>query len=67
LESLANTELTAVRREDIATAMGIPQTLLFSTGAGGLGGGGVVTQDEKHFYDKTIRAECELIAGVLND
>jgi hypothetical protein len=47
--------------------MGIPQTLLFSTGAGGLGGGGVVTQDEKHFYDKTIRAECEFIAGVLND
>ena len=67
LESLANTELTAVRREDIATAMGIPQTLLESTYAGGIGGGGVVTQDEKHFFDKTVRHECEFIAGVLND
>lgn len=67
LESLANSELTAARREDIATALGIPQTLLFSTGAGGLGGGGVVMQDERHFYDKTVRAECDFIAGVLNE
>ncbi len=67
LESLANTELTSVRREDIATALGIPQTLLFSTGAGGLGGGGVVRQDERHFYDKTIRAETDFIEAVLNE
>ncbi len=67
LESLANVELTATRREDIATALGIPQTLLFSTGAGGLGGGGVVGQDERHFYDKTIRAECDFIEAVLNE
>ena len=37
-----------------------------STAAGGLGGGGVVSQDEKHFYDKTIRPECNFIAGELN-
>lgn len=67
LESLANEELTATRREDIATALGIPQTLLFSTGAGGLGGGGVVGQDERHFYDKTIRAETDFIEAVLNE
>ena len=38
-----------------------------NTAAGGLGGGGVVSQDEKHFYDKTIRPECNFIAGELND
>ena len=37
-----------------------------TTAAGGLGGGGVVSQDEKHFYDKTIRPECNFIAGELN-
>lgn len=66
LESLSDSELTASKREDIATALGIPQTLLFSTGAGGLGGGGVVRQDEVHFYGKTIQPECDLIAAVLN-
>ena len=39
LESLQDTGLTQQKREDIATALGVPQTKLFSSGAGGLGGG----------------------------
>jgi hypothetical protein len=67
LESLSDSALVAKQREDISTALGIPQTLLFSTGAGGLGGGGVVQQDEAHFYSKTVVPECGFIAGVLNE
>src|SRR3990167_2130834 len=40
LESLQDTGLTQQKREDIATALGVPQTKLFSSGAGGPGGGG---------------------------
>ena len=49
LKELGSTELTKEKRQDISTALGIPQTLLFSEGAGGLGGGGVVEQDDKRF------------------
>lgn len=66
LESLDNNALTADKRADVATAMGIPQTVLFSADASGLGGGGVVRQDDVHFYDKTIVPECRFIASVLN-
>ena len=66
LESLTNNVLTADKRADVATALGIPQTILFSADAGGLGGGGVVRQDDVHFYDKTVVPECRFIAGVLN-
>lgn len=67
LDSLQDATLTATKREDISTALGIPQTLLFSTGAGGLGGGGVVRQDDLHYYTKTIMPECHFIQGVLNE
>lgn len=66
LDSLQNDSLTNKQREDISTALGIPFSIMNSTSAGGLGGGGVVSQDEKHFYDKTIRPECNFIAGELN-
>lgn len=66
LDSLQNDSLTTKQREDISTALGIPFSVMNSTSAGGLGGGGVVSQDEKHFYDKTIRPECNYIAGELN-
>ena len=67
LEGLQNNDLTNKQREDICTAFGIPFSVMNSTAAGGLGGGGVVSQDEMHFYDKTIRPECNFIAGALND
>jgi len=66
LEGLQNTEMTKEKREDIAVALGIPMTKLWSTEAGGIGGGGVVEQDDKNFYQETVIPECRFIQGVLN-
>lgn len=66
LEGLQNTSLTKEKREDISVALGIPMTKLWSTEAGGLGGGGVVEQDDKDFYNQTIIPECQFIQNVLN-
>jgi hypothetical protein len=66
IEGLQDQDLTKEKREDISTALGIPQSLLWSSEAGGLGGAGVVSQDDYHFYDKTIIPECEFIQYVLN-
>ena len=63
---LSNTELTKEKREDIATALGVPQTMLWSTAAAGLGGGAVVTSDNLSFYRDTIVPEAGFVAGVLN-
>jgi HK97 family phage portal protein len=67
IEGLQDQDLTKEKREDIATALGVPQTLLWSSSASGLGGGSVVSQDDFHFYDKTVVPECEFIQYVLND
>jgi len=67
LKELSSAELTAEKRQDIAQALGIPQSVMFSESAKGLGGEGVATQDEKHFYEKTVLPECELIAEALNE
>jgi phage portal protein BeeE len=67
IEGLQDQDLTKEKREDISTALGVPQSLLWSSEAGGLGGSGVVTQDDFHFYDKTIIPECEFIQYVLNE
>ena len=67
LESLANTNLTTSKREDIAVALGIPMTILWSTEAGGLGGGGVVESDERKFYEQTVVPEARFIAATLNE
>lgn len=67
IDGLQNASLTAQMREDISTALGIPQTILFSTGAGGLGGGGVVQEDTFRFYSETIVPQCEFIADTLNE
>ena len=66
LKELSNADLTDEKRQDIATALGVPMSVIFSDGAGGLGGGGVVAQDDKHFYEKTIIPQCQIIAAVLN-
>jgi len=66
LSELSNATLTGEKRQDIATALGVPQSVIFSESAGGLGGAGVVTMDERHFYDKTVLPETELIAEAWN-
>lgn len=63
LEGLQNKELTQERREDIATALGVPHSLLFSNAANFA----TAQQDDLHFYSKTIVPECNFIAGVLNE
>lgn len=67
LKELSNADLTTEKRQDIATALGVPQSVIFSESASGLGGGGVAAQDDVHFYEKTIIPQCQMIADVLNE
>jgi hypothetical protein len=64
---LSSSDLTKEQREDISVALGIPISILWSTEAGGLGGGGVVDSDERKFYSQTIVPEARFIQGVLNE
>ena len=66
LEGLQDSALTQEKREDISTALGIPQTILFSTGASGIGGGGVVTEDTARFYQQTVVPLTMFIYDQLN-
>lgn len=66
MESLSETGLTDEKRQAIATALGIPHSILFSSAASGLGGGGVAEQDDVHFYNKTVKPECGFIQSTLN-
>lgn len=52
VKDLAMVELSTSKREDIATALGVPQSLLFSNAANFA----VAHQDDLHFYDKTVSA-----------
>jgi HK97 family phage portal protein len=62
LKDLVLPELTDKKREDIATALGVPQTLLFSNAANYA----TARQDDIHFYDKTIIPDAMLIEEPLN-
>lgn len=62
LESLSDTELTKEKREDIATALGIPNSILFAAAANFA----TAQQDDLNFLSKTIVPECDFIAEVLN-
>lgn len=52
VKDLQNTELSQGKREDIAAALSIPQSKLFSGSAAGLGGGGVADADDIRFYNE---------------
>jgi HK97 family phage portal protein len=62
LEDTATDKLTTQKREDIANALGVPQSLLFSNAANFA----TAAQDDLHFYMKTIMPECDLIEETLN-
>ena len=64
---LSDAQLVKEKREDISTAAGIPMTMLWSTEAGGLGGGGVVESDERKFYEQTVVPQARFIQGILNE
>jgi HK97 family phage portal protein len=63
VSELSDSELTTEKRQDISTALGIPQSILFSDAANFA----VAKEDNLHFYDKTIVPECEFIQDVLNE
>jgi HK97 family phage portal protein len=62
LGSLALPEMTDKKREDIATAFGVPQSILFSNAANFA----VSESDNLHFYDKTVIPEARRIERALN-
>lgn len=62
LDGVENNELTTSRRQDISTALGIPESRLWSAAAN------MATrkEDEAAYYRGTIIPECDLIAETLN-
>lgn len=63
LREMAMEEMTHNQRETIATALGIPQSLLFSNATSFA----TATQDDLNFYDKTIVPLMTLIEQQLNE
>jgi len=63
IDSLQDNALTKEKREDIATALGIPHSLLFSDAANFA----TAQQDDLHFYSKTIVPDCWIIQSILNE
>jgi HK97 family phage portal protein len=63
LESLEKSDLTRSKREDVATALGIPHTMLFSDAANYA----TAERDTQNFYETTIKPECSFIQETLNE
>lgn len=66
LKELENVELTDEKRADIAVAMNMPATYIWSGDASGIGGGGVSKEDTFRLYDNNIVPGFNFIAGVFN-
>ena len=66
VKDLENSTLSNEKREDIGAALSVPQTILFSGSAAGLGGGGVSNADERKFAEQFQIPEFKLIARQLN-
>lgn len=62
IESLQNQSLSREKREDIATALGIPQTMLFSDASTNA----TAAEDTLHFLQRTIVPDCSFIATEFN-
>lgn len=63
LSELADTTLTGERREEIATTLGIPHSMVFSNASNFA----TAQQDEQNFYNGTILPECDIISEALNE
>lgn len=63
LESLQNNDLTESKRIDIAAALGIPYSVLFSNASNRA----TAEQDDLHLYDKTILPDAYFIENILNE
>lgn len=62
LSELADVPLSQNKREDVSTALGIPQSILFSNAANYA----TAEVEDRQFYDKTIVPEAMWLAEVLN-
>lgn len=62
LKDSTNDKLTALAREDIATALGVPHSLMASNALAG----GTAQAEQLNFYDQTIIPECDLISENVN-
>lgn len=62
-KDLATTELTNSKREDVATATGVPHSLLFSNAANYA----TAKMDTLNFYDMSIKPRAKLIFSILNE
>jgi hypothetical protein len=63
LEGLQNTDLTKEKRQDIATALGIPESRMWSAAANYA----TRSEDEVAYYRGTIIPECDLITEAFNE
>ena len=63
ISELNNTDLTTEKKEEIATALGVPHSLVFSNAANFA----TAQQDDLHFYDKTIIPSLSIIVDTLNE
>ena len=63
IDAMAMPELTSIQREDIATALGVPHSMVLSNASNFA----TATQDQLNFYDNTVIPEMGIIADVLNE
>lgn len=63
LEELSDQELTKEKREDISTAMGVPQSILFSSGVSNRS---VREADQLAFMTDTVMPDAQLIERAAN-
>jgi HK97 family phage portal protein len=63
IDDMAMPELTQIQREDIATALGVPHSMVLSNASNFA----TAQQDKFNFYDDTIIAQVRLIEEVLNE
>lgn len=66
IKELENSTLTPEKRQGIAAGLDIPETLLFSGSASGIGGGGVSEADDLRFANQFILPEARRLTAVLN-
>src|SRR5690554_1073470 len=62
VKDIGSPEIERMAREDIATTMGVPQSMLWSDALAG----GTVEAEQVNFYETTIMPECELIQQAYN-
>jgi SPP1 gp7 family putative phage head morphogenesis protein len=63
IQELSNTELTREKKEEIATGLGVPHSLVMSNAANYA----TSQQDMFNFYDQTIIPELSILFEILNE